>query len=64
MPPDVVGEVLEQLKWERGASAVFRRVVCKGWQDAHVQRVRHMTVNVLPFNSAHMMSRFNNIYMA
>jgi hypothetical protein len=34
LPPDVAGEVMEQLKWERGASAVFR-TVCKGWQDAH-----------------------------
>jgi hypothetical protein len=64
MPPDVACEVMEQLKWERGASAVFRRV-CKGWRDVHDQCLRHLSVNARlrinsarRFNSALMKSRF------
>jgi hypothetical protein len=36
-------DVMEQLKWDRGVSAVFRRT-CKGWQDAHDQRVVRLRV--------------------
>jgi hypothetical protein len=43
MPPDVAGEVMEQLKWDRGASAVFRKV-CKGWRDSHDERVTSLKV--------------------
>ena len=63
MPPDVTEEVMEQLKWERPASGVFRSV-CKGWRDAHDQCVRHLSVNAClsvntrRLNSALMMSRF------
>jgi hypothetical protein len=39
MPLDVAAEVIEHLKWDRGASAVFRRI-CKEWRDAHDQIVR------------------------
>jgi hypothetical protein len=56
MPPYVAGEVMEQLKWERGASVVFRRV-CKGWRDMHDQCVRHLSVNTHWFNSAQMLMR-------
>jgi hypothetical protein len=56
---------MELLKWERGASAVFRRV-CKGRRDAHDQCVLHLTVNARTivitnarrFDYAIMMSRF------
>jgi hypothetical protein len=64
MPPDVVGEVMEQLKWERRASAGAFRRVCNAWQDAHDQRVRHLSVNARlsvngrRFNYAQMMSCF------
>jgi hypothetical protein len=44
MPPDVVAEVIEHLKWDRGASAVFRRI-CKGWRDAHDERVLRLILN-------------------
>jgi len=63
MPPDVAEEVIVQLKWERGASAVFRRV-CKGWRDAHEQCALRLSVNAClsmsdcRFNYAKMMSRF------
>ena len=56
MPPEVAGEVIEQLKWERGATAVFRRV-CKGWRDAHDQCVRHLRLNAWMRISAR---RFNS----
>jgi hypothetical protein len=52
-----------QLKWERGASGVFRRV-CKGRRNLHDQCVRRLSVdaclnvNARRFNSALMMSRF------
>eukprot|EP00242_Pyramimonas_sp_CCMP2087_P001278 CAMPEP_0198229078 /NCGR_PEP_ID=MMETSP1445-20131203/113933_1 /TAXON_ID=36898 /ORGANISM="Pyramimonas sp., Strain CCMP2087" /LENGTH=327 /DNA_ID=CAMNT_0043909519 /DNA_START=216 /DNA_END=1199 /DNA_ORIENTATION=- len=51
IPPDVAGEVMEQLKWDRGASAVFRKI-CKGWRDAHDESVTRLTVsgNPLPGN--------------
>jgi hypothetical protein len=54
---------MEQLKWERQESGVFRRV-CNGWRDAHDQCVRHLSVNTwlsanaCRFNSAIMMSCF------
>jgi hypothetical protein len=57
MPPNVAEEVLDQLQWERGASAVFRRI-CKGWRDAHDQCLLHLSVNARQFNSALPMSRF------
>jgi hypothetical protein len=57
MPPDVAEKVLEQLKLKWGASAVFQRV-CKRWQDAHDQSVRHLRLNTRRFNSALMMRRF------
>ena len=38
MPPDVAGEVMDHLKWDRRASAVFRKI-CKGWRDSHDERV-------------------------
>ena len=44
MTPDVAGEVMEQLKWDRGASGVFRQT-CKGWRDAHDQSVTRLSVN-------------------
>jgi hypothetical protein len=49
MPPFVAGEVMEQLKWDRRASAVFRKI-CKGWRDAHDQSVSCLVVkdNSLP----------------
>jgi hypothetical protein len=43
IPPYVVGEVMEQLKWDRGASAVFRKI-CKGWREAHDQSVTRLSV--------------------
>jgi len=51
IPPDVAGEVMEQLKWDRGASAVFRKI-CKGWREAHDQSVTRLSVigNSLPGN--------------
>ena len=51
IPPDVAGEVMEQLKWDRGASAVFRKI-CKGWREAHDQSVTRLSVsgNSLPRN--------------
>jgi hypothetical protein len=44
MPTDVVVEVMEHLEWDRGASAVFRRI-CKGWRDAHDERVLRLILN-------------------
>jgi hypothetical protein len=43
MPPDVAGEILMHLQWDRGASAVFRKT-CKGWRDAHDQNVIRLSV--------------------
>jgi hypothetical protein len=43
MTPNVAGEVMEQLKWNRGASGVFRQT-CKGWRYAHDQSVIRLTV--------------------
>ena len=43
MSPDIAGEVMEHLKWDRGASAVFRKI-CQGWRDAHDQRVTRLSV--------------------
>jgi hypothetical protein len=43
MPPDVAGVVMEHLKWDRGASAVFRQT-CIAWRDAHDQTVTHLSV--------------------
>jgi len=57
MPPDVAGEVMELLKWEREASGVFRSI-CKGWRDAHDQRVRHLSVSARPSANVIMRSRF------
>jgi hypothetical protein len=57
MSPDVVEEVMDRLKWDRRASAVFRRV-CKRWRDAHDQCVRRLTVQAGQFNSDVVMSRF------
>jgi hypothetical protein len=45
MTPDMAGEVMEQLKWVRRASAVFRKM-CKGWRDAHDQSVTRLTVSL------------------
>jgi hypothetical protein len=62
MPPEVTGEVMEHMKWERQASAIFRRV-CKGWRDTHDQCVRRLSVNARlsvdapRFNVALMLSR-------
>jgi hypothetical protein len=47
MPPDVAGEVLDNLKWDRGASVVFRKV-CKGWRDAHDDRATRLNVTRKP----------------
>jgi hypothetical protein len=44
MPSDVVGEVMEQLKWDRVASAVFRKI-CKGWRDAQDESVTYLRMN-------------------
>ena len=65
MSPDVAGEVMEQLEWERLASGVFRRV-CKGWRDAHDQCVRYLSVNARLSADALMMMwtpRFNSSRM-
>jgi hypothetical protein len=43
MPPDMAGEVMQHLKWHRGASAVFRKI-CKEWRDTHDQRVTRLSV--------------------
>jgi hypothetical protein len=43
MPPDMAEEVMEHLKWDKGASAVFRKI-CKGWRDAHDQRITLLNV--------------------
>ena len=43
MTPDVAGEVMEQLKWDRGASGVFRQA-CTGWRDAHDLSVVRLSV--------------------
>ena len=61
MPLDVAGEVMEHLKWDRGASAVFRKT-CKGWRDAHDQIVTRLSVtgNALP-SSAIERTRFPRV---
>jgi hypothetical protein len=44
MTIDAAGEVImEKLKWDRGASGVFRQT-CKGWRDAHDQSVIRLSV--------------------
>ena len=43
MTPDVAGEVMEQLKWDKKALAVFRQT-CNGWRDAHDQTVTRLRV--------------------
>jgi hypothetical protein len=43
MPPDVAGEVMGHLEWDRRASAAFRKT-CKGWRDAHDQSVTCLRV--------------------
>ena len=64
MPPDVVEEVMEQLKGDRGASAVFRET-CKGWRDAHDQRVTRLSgsddMSVLRLSSFVLMTRFQRV---
>jgi hypothetical protein len=57
MSPDVAGEVMDQLKWERRASAVFRRV-CKGWRDAHDQGVLRLQLNSRDRLNSAKLSRF------
>ena len=61
MPPYVAEEVMEQLKWERGASVIFRKI-CKGWRDAHDQSVSRLSVtsDSLP-SSFKMRTRFQRV---
>jgi Leucine-rich repeat (LRR) protein len=44
MPPDMAGEVMGHLKWDKGASALFRQT-CKGWRDAHDENLTCLNVN-------------------
>jgi hypothetical protein len=61
MPADVAGEVMEHLKWDRGASETFRQI-CKGWRGAHDQSVTRLRVtgDSLP-SSFVLMTRFQRV---
>ena len=55
IPEYVVAGVMEHLRWETGASALFRSV-CKGWQHSHdgllpALRVRRSTVTTATTNA-------------
>jgi hypothetical protein len=43
MPAYMAEEVMEQLKWDSGASKVFRQI-CKGWRDTLDQSVTRSSV--------------------
>jgi hypothetical protein len=63
MTLDVAGEVLEQLKWDRGASGVFRQT-CRGWRDGHDRSVIRLSVTrgSLPWRTICMMrNRFPGV---
>jgi hypothetical protein len=61
MPDDMAEEVMEQLKWDSGASKIFRQI-CKGWRDAHDQSVTRLSVtdDSLP-SSFVLLTRFQRV---
>jgi hypothetical protein len=61
MPADVAEEIMEHLKWDRGASEVIRQI-CKGWRDALDESVTRLSVtgDSLP-SSFVLMTRFQRL---
>ena len=60
LPTDVAREVMEHLKWDRGASEVFRQI-CKGWRDAHDRSVTRLSVTGDSLPSSFVLTRFQRL---
>jgi hypothetical protein len=65
MPLDVAGEVMDQMKGDKEASAAVFRTVCIGWRDAHDQGVTRLNVTrestLLPCWSDMLRTRFPGV---
>jgi len=60
IPQFVVSGVMDQLQWERAASATFR-LVCRGWQHAHDGRLPALRITDMLESSHCLLEGFNGV---